>query len=111
MAFIRRCVGHRHWGDVPVFAAFTRIRTPFVGDAACAIGDSFLAALYLKNRAGTACGVVLLGLFGTMLLEPCVMLRYVYPMLLCVPFVLGVLMLAKHPPCTEEQPACRMGDG
>ncbi len=51
------------------------------------------AAMYLKNKAAISIGVVVTALFLTVLLGPCVMLRYIYPIILCGPFLLGTLVL------------------
>lgn len=44
--------------------------------------------------------MVLTALFLTVLLGPCVMLRYIYPIMLCGPFLVGLLML----PAREVKP-------
>lgn len=58
------------------------------------------AAMYLKNKAAVSVGAVLTALFLTVLLGPCVMLRYIYPIMLCGPFLVGLLML----PAREVKP-------
>lgn len=60
---------------------------------------TLLAALYLRSGAALKAGLPLLMLFLTVLLGPCVMLRYIYPLMLAGPFVLGMLTV---PPKIEE---------
>lgn len=57
---------------------------------------SVMAALYMRNRAAASAGMMLVFLYVTVLMGPCVMLRYIYPIMLCGPFLLASLMLSQQ---------------
>jgi len=54
---------------------------------------AFGAALYLRNHAVSLAGFASFALYLTILLSPCVMARYVYPLMLTGPFLLGGLLV------------------
>lgn len=58
------------------------------------------AALCLRDGAALCVGLVPLALFATVLLGPCVMVRYIYPLILAAPFLWGVLLLPANPAST-----------
>lgn len=60
-----------------------------------------LAALYLRDRLAKGTSWILLMLFSTVLMGPCVMLRYLYPVMLAGPYLWGVMLLAQ---AREETP-------
>lgn len=53
---------------------------------------SLWMGLCRQNRAVVAAGFVLFSLYLTLLLSPCVMMRYVYPIMLCAPLLLSALI-------------------
>ena len=65
---------------------------------------AFCASICLRRVDGFAIGVMLMFLFFSVLLGPCVMLRYIYPIIQVGPLLIGVLLA--HPcPLKIDQPA------
>jgi len=56
------------------------------------------AALCMRDRNVLKVGAIVLALFLTILLGPCVMLRYIYPLMLTGPFLAGMLLIPRKKP-------------
>lgn len=56
---------------------------------------AFALAVCLRRRAALLACAVVFTLYLSVLLGPCVMLRYIYPIIICVPLLWGVLLLPR----------------
>ena len=55
------------------------------------------AALYLRKKSVIFASLAVFALYLTTLLGPCVMFRYIYPVAICIPFLLGALHISEEP--------------
>ncbi len=85
-----RLYHHNGFLEIPLFS--TVLSTAFWCRAMLL---AFFFAFYVRSRAGIASGAMAVALFLSTLLGPCVMLRYIYPMILSAPLLLGVSLVQK----------------
>ena len=85
---MNRLYSHNEYQDIPLYSV---ILPPAFW--CWALVWIMTAGLYLRRKAAVCAGTAVSALYLSTLLGPCVMFRYIYPVAICVPFLLGALLI------------------